>query len=180
MIAKKEIMRRIALLGSMFLIFCLPVLTSGTRASDDRQKKSEEKPRRQMVLYNIDLTVDESFDGKSSGGWNFKMLIKEGETNRVRIGSRVLISPPEAEPKFADVGLKFDCKLDERDGYISVEGKLEVNDIASPATSPPTIRNFQAEIDTAVLLDKATTIGVYDDSVSKRHYELRVIVSRAK
>ena len=180
MIIKKEIMGRIALLGSMIMVVCLPVLTSGMRAPDDKQKKSEEKSRRQLVLYNLEVTLDESFEGKSSGAWNFKMLIREGETNRVRIGSKVLISPAEAEPKFADVGLKFDCKLDERDGLISLEGKLEINDLVSPATTPPTIRNFQAEIDTAVPLDKATTIGVYDDSVSKRHYELRVTVAKAK
>jgi hypothetical protein len=180
MIAKKVIMRRTVLLGSLILIVCLPVLTTGRRVSDDRQKKSDEKSRRPMVLYNLEVTLDETNDGKSSGGWNFKMLIKQGESNKVRIGSKILISPAESEPKFADIGLKFDCKLDERDGYISLEGKLEINDLVSPATSPPTIRNFQAEIDTAVLLDKATTIGVYDDSVSKRHYELRVSVARAK
>jgi len=178
MITKKEIMRRTALLGS--IILCLSILTSGMHASDERQKKSEDKSRRQLMLYNLELNLDESFDGKSSGAWNFKMLIREGETNRVRIGSKVLISPADSEPKFADVGLKFDCKLDERDGLISLEGKLEVNDLVSPATIPPTIRNFQAEIDTAVPLDKATTIGVYDDSASKRHYELRVTVAKAK
>jgi hypothetical protein len=180
MIVKKEIMRRTALLGSIILIGCLPVLTSGSRVSDDRQKKSDDKPRRQLVLYNLEVTLDETNDGKTSGAWNFKMLIRQGEANKVRIGSKVLISPAESEPKFADVGLKFDCKLDERDGYISLEGKLDISDLASPATSPPTIRNFQAEIDTAVTLDKTTTIGVYDDSVSKRHYELRVTVARAK
>lgn len=156
------------------------VLTGWAQASDDRQKKSEERPRKILVLYNLEFSLDETLDGKSSGARNFKMLMQEGETNRVRIGSKVLISGPESEPKFADLGLKFDCKLNERDGYISIDGKLELNDLASPVTSPLTIRSFQAEIETAAPLDKTTTIGVYDDAVSKRRYELRVTVTKAK
>jgi hypothetical protein len=170
-------MRRI---GSMALIVYLLAMTVPAQGPDDRQKKSEERPRRQIVIYNLEFTLDETLDGKPSGARNFKMLMQEGETNRVRIGSKVLISAPESEPKFADLGLKFDCKLNERDGYISIDGKLELNDLVSPATSPPTIRSFQAEIETAAPLDKATTIGVYDDAVGKRRYELRITVTKAK
>jgi hypothetical protein len=166
--------------GSMALIVCLTVLTVRAQASDDRQKKSEDRPRRPLILYHLEFTLDESLDGKPSGARNFKMLMQEGETNRVRIGAKALISGPESEPKFADVGLKFDCKLNERDGYISIDGKLELNELVSPVTNPLTIRSFQAEIETAAPLDKATTIGVYDDAVSRRRYELRVTVTKAK
>jgi hypothetical protein len=166
--------------GLMTLIVWLLILTGWIQASDDRQKKPEEKPRKQIVLFNLEFALDETLDGKPSGTRNFKMLILEGETNRVRIGSKILISSPESEPRFTDIGLKFDCKLNERDGHISLDGKLELNDLVSPATSPPLIRSFQAEIETAVLLDKATTIGVYDDAVSKRRYELRVTVTKEK
>lgn len=172
-------MRRAVFRGSMTLIVCLLVLPPWAQASDDRQKKSEDKPRRQIVLFNLEFTLDETIDGKPSGPRNFKMLIQEGETNRVRIGSKILISSAESEPKFADVGLKFDCKLDEQEGYISIDGKLELNDLVFP-TPRPVINSFQAEIETAVLLDKATTIGVYDDAMSKRRYELRVLVTKAK
>lgn len=133
-----------------------------------------------MVLYHLDFTLDETLDGKPSAPRNFKILMQEGETNRVRIGSKILLTASESEPRFADVGLKFDCRLDERDGYIALDGKLELNDPVSPAANPPIIRNFQAEIETAVLPDKATTIGVYDDAVNKRRYELRVMVTKAK
>ncbi len=173
-------MRRESVRGSMTLLVCFLVLTGWSKASDDRQKKSEDKPRRQIALFNLEFTLDETLDGKPSGARNFKMLIQEGETNRVRIGSKILISSAESEPKFTDVGLKFDCKLIEREGYITLDGKLELNDLLSPSTSPPMIRSFQAEIETAVSLDKATTIGVYDDEVSKRRYELRVMVTKAK
>ncbi len=167
-------------LTSMALTGFLLVLAGRAQASDDRQKKSEEKSRGQVALYQLDFSLDETLDGKPSGARNFKMLMKEGETSRVRVGSKVPISTSGEEPKFTDVGLKLDWKLNERDGYISLEGKLELNDIVLPSTSPPTIRNFQAEIETAVLPDKATTIGVYDDTVSKRRYELRVTVAKAK
>jgi len=175
-------MRRTALRSSisMVLIGCLLVLTIRAHASDDRQKKSEERSRRQVVLFHLDFSLDETLDGKPSGARNLKMLMQEGETSRVRMGTKILISAADSEPKFTDVGLKFDCRLNERDGYISLDGKLDLSDIVSPATSPPTIRNFQVEIETAVLLDKATTIGVYDDAVSKRRYELRVTVAKAK
>jgi hypothetical protein len=170
-------MRRI---GSTALIVCLLASTGWAQAHDDRQKRSEERPRKPIALYHLEFTLDETIDGKPSGARNFKMLAQEGETNRVRIGSKVLISAPESEPKFADLGLKFDCKLSERDGYISIDGKLELNDLASPATIPLTIRSFQAEIGTAAPLDKATTIGVYEDAGAKRRYELRVTVTKAK
>jgi hypothetical protein len=166
--------------GSMALIVCLLVLTGQAQAYDDQQTKSEQRPQKRIDLYHLEFTIDETLDGKPSGARNFKMLMHEGETNRVRIGSKILISAAESEPKFYDVGLKFDCKLNERDGYISIDGKLELNDLASPATSPLNIRTFQVEIETAVSLDKATTIGVYDDAANKRRYELRVTVTKAK
>jgi hypothetical protein len=175
-------MRNIVFRGSISfaLIVNLMVLTVWAQPSDDRQKKSEERPRRQLVLYQLDFSLDETLNGKPSGTRNFKMMMTEGETSRVRIGSKMLISGPETEPKFVDLGLKFDCKVGERDGYISIDGKLELNEPVSMSASPLTIRNFQVEIETAVLPDKATTIGVYDDDVSKRRYELRVTVTKAK
>ena len=165
---------------SLALLAGLLGLTARAQPADERQKKSKERPRRQMVLYHLDFSLDETLEGKPSGARNFKLLMPEGETNRVRIGSKVLISAAEAEPKFTDVGLKFDCRLDQRDGYIALDGKLELNDLVSPTSRPLTIRNFQVEIETLVLPDKATTIGVYEDAVSKRRYELRVTVTKAK
>jgi hypothetical protein len=165
---------------SVVLIVCLLILTARAHAADDRQKKSDERPRRQIALYQLDFSLDETLDGKPSGARNFKLLVQEGETNRVRVGSKIPLPTSGEELKFTDIGLKLDWKLNERDGYIELEGRLELNDLASPTTSPLTIRNFQAEIETAVLLDKATTIGVYDDTVSKRRYELRVTVTKAK
>ncbi len=175
-------MRKTALRNSMSMVLtvCLLILTTWAHAADDRQKKSEERPRRQIALYQLDFSLDETLDGKPSGARNFKLLMQEGETNRVRVGSKIPIPTSSEELKFTDVGLKLDWKLNERDGYIELEGRLELNELASPMTSPPTIRNFQAEIETAVLPDKATTIGVYDDTVSKRRYELRVTVTKAK
>src|SRR5262245_27438492 len=170
-------MRRI---GSTALIVCLLASTGWAQAHDDRQKRSEERPRRPIALYHLEFTLEETLDGKPSGARNFKMLAQEGETNRVRIGSKVLISAPESEPKFADLGLKFDCKLNERDGYVSIDGKLEHNYILPIKTDPLMILTFQAEIETAVLLDKATTIGVYDEAVPRRHYEIRVTVTKVK
>jgi hypothetical protein len=175
-------MRETALRNSMSVVLtvCLLILAARAHAADDRQKKSDERPRRQSAWYQLDFSLDETLDGKPSGARNFKLLMQEGETNRVRVGSKIPLPTSGEEMKFTDIGLKLDWKLNERDGYIELEGRLELNDLASPMTSPPTIRNFQAEIETAVLLDKATTIGVYDDTVSKRRYELRITVTKAK
>jgi hypothetical protein len=112
------------------------------------------------------------------------MLLEEDETSRVRMGQKRQIASPESEPKNQDLGVKFDCKVNERDGLIAVEGKLDINDLNLTADGKPevpaTIRNFQAEFETIIPFDKQTTIGVFEDSTTNRRYELRATVTRVK
>jgi hypothetical protein len=154
----------------------------------ERQKKSSEKSNRPLLVYRLEFTVDEFIEGKRTSTRTFTMMMKEGETSRVRMGTRVLISAPDAEAKYLDLGLKFDGRVEERDELIVLDGKLDLNDPVLPAGAqgegktgiPAVIHNFQAEVETAIPAEKNTLLGVYDDSVSKRRYELRATITKIK
>ena len=100
------------------------------------------------------------------------------------MGQKLPLLSSGAEPKFIDLGLKFDCKVEEHEGYVMLEGRLDLNDPVrsddGKLANPPLIQNFQAEIETAIPLDKPTTVGVYDDALGKRRYELRATVTKVK
>jgi hypothetical protein len=135
-------------------------------------------------VFKLEFTIEETVAGKRVGGRSFTMLLEEDETSRVRMGQKRQIASPESEPKNQDLGVKFDCKVNERDGLIAVEGKLDINDLNLTADGKPevpaTIRNFQAEFETIIPFDKQTTIGVFEDSTTNRRYELRATVTRVK
>ena len=181
-------MRKICLSGviSLFILAGLLLLTPTATADEnqaDKQRRSPEKSPQPMKIYRLEFTVDELVEGKRVNTRTFSMMMKEGETNRVRMGTKFLISSSGTEAKFTDLGMKFDCKIEERDELILLDGKLDLNDpvVAEDGKSNPTmIRNLQAEIETAFPLDKNTVLGVYDDSSSKRRYELRATVTRIK
>ena len=89
---------------------------------------------RPVALYQVELAIEErnSGEGKAAKTRRFTMLVKGGETNRLRVGTRQQIASAEAEPRFIDIGLKFDCKVEERDDYILVDGKLDLTDFIAP------------------------------------------------
>lgn len=181
-------MRKICLSGVILLslftgLLWLTPIAAADEKQTDKQKRSSEKLSRPMKIYRLEFTVDELVEGKRVNTRTFSMMVKEGETNRVRMGTKLLISSSGTEAKFTDLGLKFDCKLEERGELILLDGKLDLNDpvIAEDGKPNPTmIRNLQAEIETAFPPDKNTVLGAYDDAASKRRYELRATVSRIK
>jgi hypothetical protein len=152
--------------------------------ADEKQKKSSEKPSRPAAVFKLEFIVEETVAGKRVGGRSFTLLLEEDEISRVRMGQKRPIASSESEPKNQELGVKFDCKVQERDGQISLEGKLDINDLNATADgrpeNPATIRNFQAEFETLIPLDKQTSIGVFEDVATTRRYELRATVTRVK
>lgn len=191
MINRVSVLRKGSLCGLqvLFLLtgFCALTAFADNRQSE-RQKKSSEKSNRPLSVYRLEFTVDEFVEGKRGTPRTFTMLLKEGETSRVRMGTKILISSPGTEAKYLDLGLKFDGRVEEREDLIVLDGRLDLNDPLTPsgaveesrAAIPTAIRNFQAEVETAIPLDKNTVLGVYDDPVSKRRYELRATVTKIK
>lgn len=174
------------------LFVCLLLSLSLTGLADnrqsERQKKSSEKSNRPLSVYRLEFTVEEFVEGKRGAPRTFTMMLKEGETSRVRMGTKILISAPGAEAKYLDLGLKFDGRVEEREDLIVLDGKLDLNDPVTPTgiteehktVIPAAIRNFQAEVETAFPPDKNTVLGVYDDPINKRRYELRATVTKIK
>jgi hypothetical protein len=171
-------------LAVIILMISALTLAAQPLPKDEKQKKSSEKSSRPASVFKLEFTVEETVAGKRAGGRSFTLLLEEDETSRVRMGQKHPIASPEAEPKNLDLGVKFDCKVNERDGQISIEGKLDINDLNLTAEgkpeTPPTIRNFQAEFETIIPFDKQTSIGVFEDSSANRRYELRATVTRVK
>lgn len=153
-------------------------------SEDNSQKKSSERRSRSLAVYRLDFVVEEMIEGKRANTRSFTMLLAEDETNRVRMGQKLPLPSSGAESKFLDLGLKFDCKVEEHEGYIVLEGRLDLNDPVRAEdgkfANPPLIQNFQAEIETAIPLDKPTVVGIYDDALGKRRYELRATVTKVK
>jgi len=175
---------RLASVIACMLLLMQPA-TAQEKPSEEQPKKAQEKAPKPVIVYQLDFAVDELLEGKRINTRNFTMLLKEGESNKVRMGTRLPVSGRGPELKYTDVGLKFDCSLQERDNLIVLDFKLDLNDFALPeetgrTTSQPLIRNVQAEIETAIPPDKPTVIGIFDDSANKRRYELRATVVKVK
>lgn len=173
--------------GRMLLAVCLllpvTILARG-ESSEGAQRRNSEGQSRPITVYRLEFVVDETVDGRRLPARRLTMLLREGEPNRVRMGSKVYLAPPGAEPKPTDIGLKFDCELDGREGGVLFDGKLDLNEVAlaedgKPAT-PLAVRNFQAEVEVLIPLDKPTTLGVYEDAAGRRSYELRATVTVVK
>jgi 3D (Asp-Asp-Asp) domain-containing protein len=177
-------MSRIRIISSAAIVaFALCLAASHSRAQES-SKPSAEAQEKPINAYRLDFSVNELEDGKKINSRQYSMNLNSGDTNQIRIGTRVPVEAKQGEFTYLDVGTTIKSRLRERDNGLMLDVWCDVSNFAlsdQQNQSPhPALRQLQINASTMVLPGKPMMVGSVDDPNSKRQFQLEVTVNRLK
>lgn len=134
-------------------------------------------PVKAPASWRVNFTLHETDEGKRLSTRNYSMLVEAGNYGRIRIGTKVPVATGERQFQYYDVGLNFDCKLNEVNSELRFNASMDVSSVDAekpPAGSNPVVRQMRAEAAGAITPGKATSIATLDDPATRRHYEFEM------
>lgn len=178
--------RRIVVVLAKLLLISLCWSTPAIGAQESAPSKaSSEVTDKPASAYRLDFSVNEREDGKTINTRQYSMNLNAGDSNTVKIGTKVPAEAKQGEMTYIDVGTSIWARLKERDNSLVVEVRSEFSNFATPdqanrSNSMPLLRQFQISASTVALLGKPIVVGSVDDPNSKRQFQLEVTVTRLK
>jgi hypothetical protein len=166
---------------------------SPVQAQEDSTKTTPGPSKVQPVQpYRLDFSFNELMDGKVTNTRHYSMNLTAGESNEIKIGTRVPVvsgttpnTPTTNQYQYLDVGTNIWSALRERgeELVLLVRGEVSNLDVGTgtdrPMT-PPVVRQIKISGDTLLIVGKPILIGSVDDPNSKRQFQLEVTVTKLR
>jgi len=169
------------------------------RAQDAAAPKTSADATEARHAYRADFVLSEIEDGRKINSRQYALNLNAGESNQLKVGTRVPVEVKQGEIQYLDVGTSIWCRLKDRSNTEPSEHGLrelswlgndvmlnltaEVSNFAVPdqrASMRPAIRQMKVEGSTIAVVGKQMVVGSVDDPNSKRQYQLEVTVTRLK
>jgi len=179
----KKIVVALAKLLVISLCFSAPVSGAQEPAPSKATSEAAEKPAN---AYRLDFSVNEIDESKKVNTRQYSLNLNAGDSNALKIGTRVPVEAKQGEFQYIDVGTNVWARLKERsDNNLLLEVRAEISNFAVPdqasrSNSMPLLRQIQINGSTVVLPGKMAVVGSVDDPNSKRQFQLEVTVTRLK
>ena len=190
-------LKKIVVTGAMVATLILAP-TICARAQDSAPKAAE--PQEPGHAYRADFVISEMEDGKKINARQYALNLNAGESNQLKVGTRVPVEVKQSEIQYLDVGTSVWCRLRDRSNGQPTEHGLrelawlgndvmlnlsaEISNFAVPdqqgQTMRPAIRQMKIESSTIAVVGKQMVVGIVDDPNSKRQFQLEVMVTRLK
>jgi hypothetical protein len=142
--------------------------------------------------YRLDFSFNELADGKIINSRRYSMNLTAGESNEIKIGTRVPVAtisspsmPSPTQFQYIDVGTNIWSQLREHgDEWLLVVrsdvSNLDLETREHGGTQPPVVRQIKINGDTLLIVGKPIVIGSVDDPNSKRQFQLEVTVTKLR
>lgn len=172
------------------------------RAQDESKKDTPKPPANIQPVqpYRLDFSFNEVADGKIVNTRHYSMDITAGESNEIKIGSRVPVATGTNDPRmpaavqyqYLDVGTNIWAQLREHGDELMLVVRSDVSNVdtssgdgpagGSPASEHlgPVIRQIKISGSTLLTTGKPMLIGSMDDPNSKRQFQLEVTATKLR
>lgn len=167
------------------------------RAQDQSRDESKKEASAQTAVahpvepYRLDFAFNEISDGKIVNTRHYSMNLTAGESNEIKIGTRVPVTSASSastgavEYQYVDVGTNVWAQLREHGGEWVLVVRSEVSNFDATSDSPhvaaaPVIRQIKISGSTLLVTGKPILIGSMDDPNSKRQFQLEVTVTKLR
>jgi hypothetical protein len=135
------------------------------------------------TAYRIDFNLRDKAGAAPAVSRQYSMLVEEGGSGNVRIGTKIPYAVNPNQFQYADIGVNLDCKLHERGSSIALNVNVEISDTlvpTDPKTPPgqPIINQFRSGVSTVVQPGKPTVILSLDGANGNHKYEVEATVNR--
>ena len=176
-------------------------LCSGLSARAQDQPKEESKKEtpkppanvQPVEPYRLDFSFNELADGKIVNSRHYSLDLTAGESNEIKIGTRVPVataSSPDANApvqwQYIDVGTNIWAQLREHgeEWVLVVRSEISNLDTSSEAEHSarltPVVRQIKISGSTLLVVGKPISIGSMDDPNSKRQFQLEVTATKLR
>ena len=171
----------------------LSLIPNNAQAQEASQENNPGATRIKPVQpYRLDFSFNELADGKTINTRRYSMNLTAGQSNEIKIGTRVPVASGTTLPnmssqyQYLDVGTNIWAQLREHGDelILAVHGENSNLDLDSGqhsgAFAPPVVRQIKIDGDTLLVTGKPIMIGSVDDPNSKRQFQLEVTVNKLK
>ncbi len=150
------------------------------------QENMRNERSRPVQPYRLDFTFNELENGKKINTRHCSMNLTAGNTNEIKIGTRVPVSTTGSQFQYMDVGTNIWANLRELGNDLQLEVRSDVSNLDMSSTrdhstnSPPIVRQIQLSGKTLLVVGKPMTIGTIDDPNSNHEFQLEVIATKLR
>jgi hypothetical protein len=153
---------------------------------------SPPKARPPVQSYRLDFSFNEVLDGKNLNTRHYSMNLTAGESDEIKIGTRVPVAtggnpsaPAPMQYQYMDVGTQIWAQLREHGDELILVVRGEVSNLDvetehSGAMLPPVVRQIKINGETLLVVGKPIVIGSVDDPNSKKQFQLEVTVTKLR
>lgn len=156
---------------------------SAKPAAQETTRNERSKP---VQPYRLDFTFNELENGKKINTRHCSMNLTAGNTNEIKIGTRVPVSTTGSQFQYMDVGTNVWANLREMGNDLQLEVRSDVSNLDMSSTrdhstnSAPIVRQIQLSGKTLLVVGKPMTIGTIDDPNSSHEFQLEVIATKLR
>ena len=167
-------------------LWFVPLRAQAQEGSKENAAAPPAKPKPPVESYRLDFSFNEVLDAKTVNTRHYSLNLTAGESNEVKIGTKVPVSTGPNQFQYMDVGTNISAQLREHgdERVLVVRGEISNLDMESGehagGASAPVVRQIRITGDTLLVLGKPILIGSADDPNSKRQFQLEVTVSKLK
>lgn len=187
--------RTIALLVAVVSLGLTCGLCPARAQDESKTDTSKGQPAKVQPVqsYGLDFSFNEVTDGKNINTRHYSMVLTAGESNEIKIGTRVPVATGSNNPatpgatqfQYLDVGTNIWAQLRERGDELmlvvrSDVSNLDTSNVAEHVPGTPVIRQIKISGTTLLIVGKPIIIGSMDDPNSKRQFQLEVTATKLK
>jgi hypothetical protein len=169
------------------------LITAGSRqlrAQETAAAKPASDATEPGHAYKLDFSVNEMDDGRRVNSRQYSMNLSAGDSNEVKIGTRVPVEAKQGEFQYIDVGTSIWCRLRDRKDVtwlgndVLLNMRAEISNFAMPEQQGqqvrPVLRQLNINASTQAVMGKPLVVGSVDDPSSKKQFQLEVTVTKLK
>lgn len=172
------------------LWFC-PRPAHAQEGSKENSSGQPAKAKAAVEPYRLDFSFNEVLDGKTVNTRHYSLNLTAGESNEIKIGTRVPVVSASSgtigapvQFQYVDVGTNIWAQLrDHGDEWLLVV-RSEISNMDTESGEhnglPPVIRQIKISGDTLLVVGKPIVIGTVDDPNSKRQFQLEATVTKLR
>ena len=185
---------------ALFVVVICIGLVSGLRSASAQDESKKEAAVQSgkfepVQPYRLDFAFNEVADGKVVNTRRYSMNLTAGESNEIKIGTRVPVvsgstpnasAPAQLQYQYIDVGTNIWAQLREHGDEWVLVVRSEVSNLDTSNDSQytdralPIVRQIKISGSTLLVVGKPILIGSMDDPNSKRQFQLEVTVTKLK
>jgi hypothetical protein len=193
-------LKKIVVAGTLVASLMVGPATIRARAQDSAPAKASTDAVEPGHAYRVDFVINEIEDGKKINSRQYALNLNAGESDQLKVGTRVPVEVKQGEIQYLDVGTSIWCRLRDHGNRepsdrglrelswlgndVMVNVNTEISNFAVPdqqgASLRPAIRQMKIESGTIAIVGKQMVVGSVDDPNSKRQFQLEMVVTKLK